>query len=286
MGIVTQADVQLLSKGTTPLLSSYDGTALDIQYRDTGPKDSPVLVFLHGLGSHSAAWRAVVAGLPTMRCISWDAPGFGGSARVVSDSPTADDYVARLHKFIVALDLASVHVVGSSWGAVIAARFAALHPDRVDTLTLLAPNVCLGGLPEQVRAQVLDDLLSPAIVLEASPEAFVAMLAAPDVPDKVRAIAGLIKDQTTPEGYRQAVRMMGATNTLDWVSKITAPTLVLGGSSDTLAPVSDHAAPIVAAIPGARLEVIEGYGHLLKLECPDRVAASIRAHVSGSKASQ
>ena len=57
------------------------------------------------------------------------------------------------------------------------------------------------------------------------------------------------------------------------------PTTILHGAADTLIPPA-HARAYAAAIPGARLEVLPGVGHVVALEAPDRVVAAVE-HIRG-----
>jgi pimeloyl-ACP methyl ester carboxylesterase len=60
------------------------------------------------------------------------------------------------------------------------------------------------------------------------------------------------------------------------LARVRVPTLVLAGALDRLCPVDRHE-EMAALVPGARLEVLDGVGHLLPLEAPDRVAAALDA---------
>jgi len=65
-------------------------TAADITYRESGRKDAPALVLLHGIGSTSAGWRLQYGPLGGhFRVIAWDAPGYGGSKPLAGEAPSA-----------------------------------------------------------------------------------------------------------------------------------------------------------------------------------------------------
>ncbi|MGV7123118.1 alpha/beta fold hydrolase [Sphingopyxis sp. 550A] len=263
-----------------PVLASVDlpGGAR-IFFREKGPAHGDPVFFLHGLGSHSAAWRGVIAALPGhLRAIAWDAPGFGGSAPLAGASPLAAGYARHLLAFADRLGIDHFHLVGSSWGAMIAAAVAAEAPARVGSLVLLVPNAGLGAVPEPARSEALAVLAGPELVLEAAPAAVAAMLTAPGSDPLVTMLAGTIKDHATREGYAQAVAMLGATDTIAVARRISAPTLVLAGREDRLAPPEQHSIPVSQAIPGSRFEMLPDCGHLLKIEAPERVASLIEAH--------
>jgi 3-oxoadipate enol-lactonase len=82
-----------------------------------------------------------------------------------------------------------------------------------------------------------------------------------------------------PEGYASccgAIERMDLTGALP---SIRSPALVIAGAEDLATPPAEHAEPIAAAIPDARLEVLDGTAHLANLERPDAVTALIREHV-------
>lgn len=284
MASLGSRDRDLLA-ATVPVLTSTDlpGGAR-LFFREQGPAQGDPVFFLHGLGSHSAAWRGVLAALPGhLRAIAWDAPGFGGSMPLGAASPSAEDYVGHLLAFANRLGIDRFHLVGSSWGAMIAAAVAAAAPARVESLGLLVPNAGLGAVPEPMRSEALAVLAAPDLVLDAAPAAFAAMLTAPGSDPLVTTLAGTLKDQTMREGYAQAVAMLGATDTLAIARRIAAPTLVLAGSEDGLAPPEQHSIPVSRAIAGSRFEMLPGCGHLLKIEAPGRVASLLEAHFAAAQ---
>jgi 3-oxoadipate enol-lactonase len=82
-----------------------------------------------------------------------------------------------------------------------------------------------------------------------------------------------------PEGYAAccgAIERMDLTGDLP---AIAAPALVIGGAEDRATPPDEHAARIAAAIPGARLEILEGTAHMANVERPDAVTDLIREHL-------
>lgn len=106
--------------------------------------DGPSVVMLHGLltGSH-ASWRMTVAPALAVdhRVVLYDLRGHGFSGR-----PTAgyrlDDHVDDLGRVLGSETTSSgesVHLVGHSYGALVATSFAATHPRRVRSLTLIDP---------------------------------------------------------------------------------------------------------------------------------------------------
>src|SRR4051812_43345269 len=112
-----------------------------IAYRRAG-QGAP-LVLMHGIGAHSAAWRTQLDGLAdAYDMIAWDTPGYGGSDDPPSDWPMAE-YAEYLAGFLDALGIEKAHLLGQSWGGVLAQQFYGAYPERVRSLIL--SDTTLGG---------------------------------------------------------------------------------------------------------------------------------------------
>ncbi|MFK7927101.1 MAG: alpha/beta fold hydrolase [Myxococcota bacterium] len=106
---------------------------------DTGGEGPPV-VLVHGLGSHSGFWQKQLTGgrLGELRLIAPDLPGWGDSDQ--PDGPyTPSWYASALVHMLDALNLPRAHIVGHSMGGQAAIALALEHPERVASLTLVAP---------------------------------------------------------------------------------------------------------------------------------------------------
>lgn len=165
-----------------------------IEYREAGRRDAPALVLLHGLGSNSASFRSQFGPLGQHHhVIAWNAPGYCGSAPLDSEEPGAADYADALAALLDALSVDRAHLVGSSWGALVATAFAGRYPERTRSLVLSAPNAGSGDLPEpEPRAHYMEStiplqLLGPVEMARRSAERLVAPHVAAEVLDYIRA---------------------------------------------------------------------------------------------------
>ena len=96
--------------------------------------DGPPVVFLHGNPDTHAVWATTVGGLPTLRCIAPDLPGYGKSA---PDSDLSLEAQAEwVRDFVVSLGLDRVHLVVHDVGGCYGLAFATLHPQRLASLTI------------------------------------------------------------------------------------------------------------------------------------------------------
>ena len=112
-----------------------------LRLRDTGPREAPALILLHGFGASLETWEPWARALSAdYRVIRIDLPGFG----LTGPDPSGDYSDARAIKVLVGLmdqlgiDRASL--VGNSLGGRIAWNFAAQHPERLTRLVLVSPD--------------------------------------------------------------------------------------------------------------------------------------------------
>ena len=93
-------------------------------------------MLLHGFLCDSRCWRAQLAGLADdFKVVAWDAPGAGASPD--PDEPfTITDWAHALADFLDAVGITRTHLLGLSWGGMLAQELFRLHPSRVDRLLL------------------------------------------------------------------------------------------------------------------------------------------------------
>jgi len=113
------------------VLSSY------MAYRDVGPKDAPVVLFLHGNPTSSYIWRDIIADVsPRARCIAPDLIGLGQSGKPDIEYRFVD-HIRYLDAFIDALQISSAFIVAQDWGTAFAFERAARLPEFVRGLAFM-----------------------------------------------------------------------------------------------------------------------------------------------------
>lgn len=258
-----------------------DVQAMDIDTLPTAWREAgtgSVAVFLHGIGSSRTGWRPQLSDLSGIRrCIAWDAPGYGRSQPIVE--PTFPAYAKRAAQLIEQVSPgAPVDLVGMSFGGMIAQYVATAYPTLVRTLTLLCTSSKFGldGTdPDEWRSSRLTGLAaagSPAAAAPAILTGLAGRNGAHVVPEAVESMARI-----QMPGLLTALETIITHDSRSLLPSITAPTLVLVGGEDTETPPA-YGQAIVDLIPGARLEIIDGAGHLLNLESPGEVNAAISGH--------
>jgi pimeloyl-ACP methyl ester carboxylesterase len=146
---------------TTSERVTAHGTTHVISY---GPEDAPPVLLLPGGGATATGWYATAAALGrTHRVHAVDLIGEPGRSVPDDGNPlrTADDLATWLTSLLDALDLRSARLVGHSYGAWIALRYALTAPARVDRLVLLDPTNCFTGFSPRYLLRALPMLLRP-----------------------------------------------------------------------------------------------------------------------------
>lgn len=242
----------------------------------------PLLLIQGMSGTHVAWGEPFLAALERdFDCVVYDHRGVGLSARV--DEPftlahLADDAVGLLD----GLGIDSAHVMGISMGGMVAQELALNFPKRVRTLTL-GCTYC-GGAGARLTGEVVARRLGQAL-LSRDRERIVRVgwevnlsegfRSDPDHFGPFREMA-LAVPAPLPVVMLQAQAAM-AHDTSARLASVAVPTLVIHGSEDQMLDVSNGKL-IASLIPGARLELLEGAGHLFWWEQPERSAALVRDH--------
>jgi len=266
-----------------------DVGGLQVHYRDEG--EGPPLVLLHGTGASLHTWDAWAEAVRThFRVIRMDLPGFGLTGPNRDDDYRIDAYVAFLEAFRGKLGLDSFALAGNSLGGQIAWSYAVAHPAPVSALVLLDP----AGYPIDRPALVFRLARIPGISwlmtkLDPGPITEKTLRDCYGDPRKVTpALVERYRKLALREGNRRAFVARVARRAEDRsgdIANIRSPTLILWGAQDRLIPVA-HAQRFVRGIPGARLVVYDGVGHVPMEEIGERSAADTDAFVSAALRAQ
>ena len=251
-----------------------DVDAAPVAWREAGPADGDAVLFLHGLGGSRVAWDPQLDALAAggFRCAAWDMPGYGASVTpdgALTFTLLADAVVAWMD----ALDVAAAHVVGLSLGGMIAQHVALRSPARVCSLALLDTSPAFNFDGATTAESWIEQRLAP-MQTGASPasmaDTVLRAIMGPDVADAAVAKGVAAMSRISGDGLAAAVRCLVTHNVRSELHRITVPTLVIVGEHDRETPLP-YATFIADAIPGARLEVVAGAGHITNLEQPAAV---------------
>jgi 4,5:9,10-diseco-3-hydroxy-5,9,17-trioxoandrosta-1(10),2-diene-4-oate hydrolase len=241
---------------------------------------SPVVLLSPG-ASPAFAWRPQLAALARTHTVYVvDLPGQGRTERR-DRTPRfdLDGMTDTVGAFLDAVGVRTTALGGNSWSGGWALAFAQRHPERVDRLLLLAPSGLAEPDPwgwEVMKLPVAGELLAKlgAASRSATAAAVRDMFVHQElVTDEV--IDAMWRPATRPDNVRATYLLERG---LDWratedaLPRTGQPALILWGARDTVLPVA-QAARFGRLMPAARVRVLDGCGHALTLDCPDRVAA-------------
>lgn len=255
-------------------LTVRDG-AMEILIQEAG-EGRPIL-YLHG-EFPPPAWHPWLDALATDRwIIAPRHPGFAGS----SGLDQLDDLFDLLVYYLDVLDaegLRDFDLIGESFGGMLAAELAALVPDRVRRLVLVAP---LGVWRDDAPVADLAGLAAADLhqIGWADPARPVAQAFAPDVGDQAAQV----------HWHLERLRALGAAGKFTWpipdrglrkrAHRLKAPTMLLWGAADQVVPPI-YAVDFQRLIPGSELVTIPAAGHYPLVEKPDESVEAIRAFLS------
>jgi pimeloyl-ACP methyl ester carboxylesterase len=250
------------------------------------------LLLIQGMSGTHLSW-----GDPFMEALSadfdvvaYDHRGIGRSGRAeepFSIADLAEDAAGLLD----ALGWESAHVLGISMGGMVAQELVLRHPERIRTLTLgctysggpgsaLAPETTL----QRLSAGMLSGDKELAIRTGFEVNVSAAFAEQADSYEPFRAMAAALP-APVPVIMLQ-MQAIAQHDTSGRLPSVQAPTLVIHGDEDQMLPV-DNGRLIASLIPGARLELLPGVGHMFWWEQPEHGADLVRQHVlSGAPASQ
>ncbi len=265
---------------------------ITLEYETFGKNSDPALLLIMGVGCQLVMWPdSLCQGLADKGyyVIRYDNRDVGLSTKIeeggvpdlmaavtaqlegkpVSAPYSLDDMADDAAGLLDALDIAQAHVVGASMGGMITQLVAIRHPEKVKSMVSIMSTT---GNPELPPAQpeAMGALLTPPA--DTSREALIAqgvnmwkIIGSPKYPgtdEELRATAARAVDRMVcPEGFaRQVVAILSAPPRNAALAKLDVPAMVLHGAADPLVPV-EGGKDTAEAIPGCRLEIIDGMGH-------------------------
>ena len=252
-----------------------------IGYAEQGAGDPPVALLI-GFGLDRSGWNLQLRDLALdRRVIAPDPRGTGASTDPGDESLSVDRLARDVLGLLDALSIERAALIGSSLGSAVALEAAIAYPDRVERLVLISPAVepdprLLAALDSIVRvAEAADaDARLRAMAPWLFGRAFLAD--AEGTEHAIRAMLG-VAARVPPRTLRRQLAALA-----DWlgtrgddIAKLEQPALVVVGSEDILTPPA-NAEALCAAIPEARLAVIDGAAHAPMVEAPDRLHALLR----------
>ncbi len=286
--LTAEAREQLLAEGQAENFAELsEGT---VHYRLAGPEQGPVVLLIHGFRTPSYIWKDHLKPLADAgyRVLAFDNYGRG-----FSDRPEGNYTAERTDRLIVELldhlnISRPVHMVGYSMGGATATIFAANHPNKVRSLSLIAPAgtgeqtflpglLAVSGIGEIIFHYVGDMLgrgsAENAAKASAHPERHLADHDAQARFDGYnRALLSSIRHYPLWDA-EEAYRTIGATD---------LPVQIIWGTADDVVPFANSEG-ITALVPGATLHTFEGTDHLVPLAEAEKLNGLLAAFVETNR---
>jgi pimeloyl-ACP methyl ester carboxylesterase len=257
-------------------------------FHKRGGTGEPLLLIMGMSGTHLSWGEPFVADHERdFDVVAYDHRGIGRS-----DPESAAFTIAELAEdaagILDALGWDTAHVLGISMGGMIAQELALKHPERIRTLTLgctycggegsaLAPQATLDKLTAGMLSGDRERAIRSGFEVNVS-----AAFAAQD--DDYATFRTMAKALPAPiPVIMLQMQAIAQHDTSARLPSLDLPTLVIHGDEDAMLPVQ-NGRMIAGLIPGARLEVLEGVGHMFWWEQPERSAELLRAHALAARA--
>ena len=247
--------------------------------------EGPPLLLIMGMSGTTEHWGKPF--LDALRrdfdVIVYDHRGVGASSRLegpITIRELAEDAAGLLRE----LGIDSTHVLGISMGGMVAQELALAHPERLRTLALGCTQCggegSLRPAPEVTR-RLTEEMMSGdnERAIRAAWEVNVSPSFAADPDAWARFLEIGLRRPVSIQVITKQIQAILEHDTQARLAQIALPTLVIHGTLDQLLPVQ-NGRMIAELIPGARLEIFDGVGHLFFWEQPERSAELVRTHAA------
>jgi 3-oxoadipate enol-lactonase len=253
---------------------------IKIHYEDNG--SGFPMVFTHGIGADSTMWiNQIPVFSKNYRTIAWDIRGHGQS-ETPDSGYSIEQFTEDLHSLICRLEIDRAHIVGLSMGGWISWSYALAHPEKCSSLTLSDSAGIMSGYTPRQFEKIKEMMGAAAHVAEKYgmarfTDTVMSMLFSKNFIDQNPRTIELIKErvcQAQAKGFAESVRGLFVRLVdeyseayLERLKGINVPALIIAGDQDVLTPLFTQKA-IHESIPGSRLEVMAGCGHVPCIERP------------------
>ncbi|WP_019961650.1 alpha/beta fold hydrolase [Woodsholea maritima] len=253
--------------------------------RETGPETGETLVLIHGFTHSLEAFEAWADRLDeTYRVIRFDLPAHGLTGPREDNAYSIPQTVDQVAALLDEITEGPFILAGNSLGGLVAWRYAKDHEDQVKALILISPGgYSINGVTE-TPVEVPDALkaffrFAPEIAIRAATS---ALYADPSkVTDaQVRRITDLMKRDGNGEAMIARLEQFTLPDPQADLGEVEVPTLLIWGDHDTLVP-TEHGPRFEAAMPNARLVIIENAGHVAMEEAPEESLAPALEFLNG-----
>jgi pimeloyl-ACP methyl ester carboxylesterase len=245
------------------------------------PDDAEAVVFVHGNPGPADDWRDLLPRAGELgRAIAPDMPGYGRAGKPKDFSYSVDGYAEYLAALLDQLGITRAHIVAHDFGGPWALAWAARHPGALASATLINSGVAIGYRWHHYARIWRTPFLGEVFMATASRPGF-RLLLGRENPRLTRDQLDRIYDASRSWATKRAVlKLYRATPAATLAAPAAAlrpldrPALVIWGTQDAYVP-REQAEHQRQAFPSAQVELLEGHGHWVMLEDPERVASLV-----------
>lgn len=262
--------------------TEVDAHDVTLHVRTAGSADSAtVLIAIHGGPGMSSDYMTSLERLAgdQLAVVTYDQRGTGRSSSPPPDGAnyTLDKYVEDLDAVLEATGRAKVHLLGHSWGGIVALRYATVHPERVETLILMGSGAPSRQAVEeaemrmaQARARLQDQGAIPPTI-ETLDDVLPAYFSDPafPVPEELRHL------HYSPTAEKLTREALGRFDFSDQVGQLEHRVLLLYGKDDPFGLAMAEATQTALSAAAVEFVLLEDCGHFWH-ECPDRFFSRVK----------
>ena len=248
---------------------------MKLHHRLDGPEGAPPLLLSNSLGTTLEMWDPQLPALTTrFRLVRYDRRGHGRSP--VPPGPYSIEDLGRdALDLLDELGLARVSFCGLSIGGMVGMWLASEAPERVDRLVLSSTAPALPPREQWLERAATVRAEGVAAIADAALDRWFTPLAPRSLVDTFRTM--LV--ETPAEGYAGCCEALAELDLRGRLAAIEAPTLVLTGAGDPVAP-PEAGEELAASIADARHVTIDGARHIANAEQPSEFSAHVLAHLT------
>ncbi|MCB9136750.1 MAG: alpha/beta hydrolase [Caldilineaceae bacterium] len=252
---------------------------LRIHYRTHGNPTGIPMVLLHGSFAGSRWWDEFMTLLPDeIYAVAPDLRGMGATDRP-ADGYAIPALADDLHALLTGLDLHAIDLVGHSAGGAVAIEYALQHPERLATLTLIAPPPVEGVRTPLEGLRLLEAMRHDRELLA---RGMATLWPEFGRQPPIDAAAGLLDDaaRQAPPAFTEIAVALGSWNRREEAVRLTLPTLLIWGDEDAIVDQASITRTLLSIPGAANLEILHGAGHSPMLTDPLLLAEKIVTFVT------
>lgn len=244
--------------------------AAKLSYLDNGTQGE-TYVFLHGISSGAQSWvKQYLSMGEKYRLIAWNAPGYGKSSPLDTDTPSALDYADQLEVLIEKLDLSEPFtLVGHSLGAMMACGYAEKYGHRLQRLVLVNPAQGYAFSDEskkqsvyEMRPKLLERLGNEGMAEERGPN-----LLAQKTEENMNVVRA-VTNGITMAGLTGSSYLLAYDSIERYLPSISCPIALFYGEEDGITPPQGMF-DLQKKFPFLSLTALPEAGHLAYLDQPE-----------------